>query len=180
MVDVAQLLLGSLDRNTITLPAKGFAAELAAAAAPRRKTGRSPNRTRTQGGRICSGTATPTAPTAPAAPAAPAKGTGPRCRGRSDRRQRRRSQPLGPPRPLRPLRPPRPLRPLGPPRPLRLPRSAREGAWASATRPSARVPRNRRPPLRVAPTAPAAPAPTAPTAPAAPTAPTTWPRLTPQ
>jgi hypothetical protein len=70
VVDVAQLLLGSLDRNTVTLPAKGTAAKLAATtikAAP---------------------AITPAAPkpapepvaaapaAAPAAPAAPAKGLG--------------------------------------------------------------------------------------------------------
>ena len=70
VVDVAQLLLGSLDRNTVTLPAKGTAAKLAAAtikAAP---------------------AITPAAPkpapepvaaapaAAPAAPTAPAKGLG--------------------------------------------------------------------------------------------------------
>ena len=34
VVDVAQLLLGSLDRGTLALPEKGTAAKLAAAAAP--------------------------------------------------------------------------------------------------------------------------------------------------
>ena len=78
VVDVAQLLLGSLDRGTITLPAKGTAAAQAAAAAP----AVTPPPATTEPGPVTAAPAVeaPAAPAtaiaAPAAPAAPAKGLG--------------------------------------------------------------------------------------------------------
>ena len=71
VVDVAQLLLGSLDRSAIALPKKGAAAELFAATAPAikpaaPKAAPAPEPV----------AAAPAAPVAPAAPAAPAKGLG--------------------------------------------------------------------------------------------------------
>ncbi|MCW1959052.1 MAG: heterodisulfide reductase-related iron-sulfur binding cluster [Mycobacterium sp.] len=80
VVDVAQLLLGSLDRNTVTLPEKGAAAALAAASAPAIK----PAAPKTETAPapvpepVAAAPAAPAAaaPTAPTAPAAPAKGLG--------------------------------------------------------------------------------------------------------
>ena len=74
VVDVAQLLLASLDRTALSLPEKGTAAKLAAAAAPA-----APPKPAPQAVPVAAApAATPaaTAPTAPAAPAAPAKGLG--------------------------------------------------------------------------------------------------------
>ena len=72
VVDVAQLLLGSLDRATITLPEKGAAAKLAAAAAP----AVTPSAPQPAAAPEPAAQAAPaTAPAAPAA-AAPAKGLG--------------------------------------------------------------------------------------------------------
>ncbi len=76
VVDVAQLLLGALDRATITLPAKGTAAKLAAATvkeAPAAK----PAAPRPEPEPVAAAPAAPAAPAAtaaPAAPVAPAKG----------------------------------------------------------------------------------------------------------
>ena len=71
VVDVAQLLLGSLDRSVITLPEKGTAAKLAAAAAPAIK----PAAPKPAPEPVATApAATPAA--APAAPAAPGKGLG--------------------------------------------------------------------------------------------------------
>ena len=79
VVDVAQLLLGSLDRSAITLPQKGTAAKLAAAAAPLIKPAqpKSEPQPAPQPVAAAAPAAAPTAPAAPAAPAAaPAKGLG--------------------------------------------------------------------------------------------------------
>ena len=73
VVDVAQLLLGSLDRSTLTLPAKGTAAALAAAAAPA-VAPPAPQVAPQPEPVAAAPAATPAA--APAAPAAPAKGLG--------------------------------------------------------------------------------------------------------
>jgi len=74
VVDVAQLLLASLDRTALSLPEKGTAAKLAAAAAPA-----APPKPAPQAVPVAAApAATPAAiaPTTPAAPAAPAKGLG--------------------------------------------------------------------------------------------------------
>ena len=73
VVDVAQLLLGSLDRGALTLPEKGTAAKFAAASAPAVKPAAPKAEPEAE--------PAPAAPTAsaaaaPAAPAAPAKGLG--------------------------------------------------------------------------------------------------------
>ncbi len=72
VVDVAQLLLGSLDRGALTLPEKGTAARLAAAAAPAVAPSPPPAPV------AAAPAPAPSAPpaTAAAAPAAPAKGLG--------------------------------------------------------------------------------------------------------
>jgi len=78
VVDVAQLLLGSLDRSTLTLPEKGTAARLAAAAAPAiapAPIAPTP-RAAPQPEPVAAAPAATTATMAPAAPAAPAKGLG--------------------------------------------------------------------------------------------------------
>lgn len=73
VVDVAQLLLGSLDRSTITLPEKGAAAKLAAAAAPPAK----PAVAQPETVESKPAPAAPVAPVTPAATEAPAvKGLG--------------------------------------------------------------------------------------------------------
>ncbi len=69
VVDVAQLLLGSLDRGTLTLPEKGTAAKLAAATVKQAPVVTPPAPEPVAAARAA-------APTAPAAPAAPAKGLG--------------------------------------------------------------------------------------------------------
>jgi len=73
VVDVAQLLLGSLDRSTLTLPAKGTAAALAAASAP--AVAPAAPKAAPQPEPVAAAPAA-TAAAAPAAPAAPAKGLG--------------------------------------------------------------------------------------------------------
>ena len=73
VVDVAQLLLGSLDRSTLTLPAKGTAAALAAASAP--AVAPAAPKAAPQPEPVAAAPAA-TATTAPAAPAAPARGLG--------------------------------------------------------------------------------------------------------
>ena len=78
VVDVAQLLLGSLDRSAITLPEKGAAAALAAASAPAIKPA-APKAEPVPAPEpvAVAPAAAPAAPAAaPAAPAAPAKGLG--------------------------------------------------------------------------------------------------------
>ena len=76
VVDVAQLLLGSLDRNALTLPAKGTAAKLAAAAAPA-VTPAAPKTEPAPEPVAAAPAAAPATPSAAAAPAAaPAKGLG--------------------------------------------------------------------------------------------------------
>ena len=78
VVDVAQLLLGSLDRGSITLPQKGTAAKLAAAAAPAVKPA-APVAAPVPEPVAAAPAAAPAAPAAPVAPAAapaPAKGLG--------------------------------------------------------------------------------------------------------
>ena len=75
VVDVAQLLLGSLDRSALTLPAKGTAAALAAASAP--AVAPAAPQAAPQPEPVAAAPATAaTAPAAPAAPVAPAKGLG--------------------------------------------------------------------------------------------------------
>jgi Fe-S oxidoreductase len=79
VVDVAQLLLGSLDRSTLTLPKKGTAAELAAAAAPAIKptAPKTEARPAAKAEPVAAAPAAPAAaPATPAPPAAPAKGLG--------------------------------------------------------------------------------------------------------
>ena len=78
VVDVAQLLLGSLDRGSITLPQKGTAAKLAAAAAPAVKpTAPVPAPVLEPVAAVpAAAPAAPAAPTAPAAAPQPAKGLG--------------------------------------------------------------------------------------------------------
>jgi Fe-S oxidoreductase len=81
VVDVAQLLLGSLDRGAITLPKKGAAAELFAATAPAIKPAApkaAPKSAPTPEpvAAAAAPAAAPAATAAPAAPAAPAKGLG--------------------------------------------------------------------------------------------------------
>jgi hypothetical protein len=71
VVDVAQLLLASLDRSTLSLPEKGTAAKLAAAAAPA-----APPKPAPQAAPVAAAPAATSAAAAPAAPAAPAKGLG--------------------------------------------------------------------------------------------------------
>ena len=72
VVDVAQLLLGSLDRGTLTLPEKGTAAKLAAASVKAAPAIKPPAPEP-----VAATAPAPTAPAAPAAPAAPpAKGLG--------------------------------------------------------------------------------------------------------
>ncbi|NBQ43489.1 MAG: (Fe-S)-binding protein, partial [Mycobacteriaceae bacterium] len=71
VVDVAQLLLGSLDRSTITLPEKGAAAKLAAAAAPPAKPAVAQPET----------VESKPAPAAPVAPATPAATEAPAVKG---------------------------------------------------------------------------------------------------
>ena len=73
VVDVAQLLLGSLDRSALTLPAKGTAAALAAASAP--AVAPAAPQAAPQPEPVAAAPAA-TATAAPAAPAAPAKGLG--------------------------------------------------------------------------------------------------------
>ncbi len=75
VVDVAQLLLGSLDRSAITLPKKGAAAELFAATAPAIKPV-APKAAPAPQPVAAAAPAAPAATAAPAAPAAPAKGLG--------------------------------------------------------------------------------------------------------
>ena len=78
VVDVAQLLLGSLDRSTLTLPEKGTAAKLAAAAAPAIAPSKpAPTPEPVAAAPVATAaTVAPAAPAAPSAPAAPAKGLG--------------------------------------------------------------------------------------------------------
>jgi len=77
VVDVAQLLLGSLDRGSITLPEKGAAAKLAAAAVKQAPASAQAAATATAEPVAAAPAATaPAAATAQAAPAAPAKGLG--------------------------------------------------------------------------------------------------------
>ena len=73
VVDVAQLLLGSLDRKAVTLPEKGTAAKLAAAAAPAIKPA-APKPAPTPEP-VAAGPAAPAAPAPAAVPAAPAPAT---------------------------------------------------------------------------------------------------------
>jgi hypothetical protein len=76
VVDVAQLLLASLDRSTLTLPEKGTAARLAAAAAPAIAPPKPAPQPEPVVAAAPSTAAAPAAPAVPAAPAAPAKGLG--------------------------------------------------------------------------------------------------------
>ncbi len=81
VVDVAQLLLGSLDRSGITLPEKGTAAKLAAASAPAikppaPKPAPTPEPVAVASAAPAAAPAAETAAAPPAAPAAPAKGLG--------------------------------------------------------------------------------------------------------
>ncbi|MGI9123838.1 MAG: heterodisulfide reductase-related iron-sulfur binding cluster, partial [Mycobacterium sp.] len=78
VVDVAQLLLGSLDRSTIALPEKGTAAKLAAAAAPTIKppAAKPAPTPEPVAAAPAMAPAAEAAVAAPAAPAAPAKGLG--------------------------------------------------------------------------------------------------------
>ena len=83
VVDVAQLLLGSLDRGSITLPEKGAAAKLAAAAVKQAPASAQAAATATAEPVAAAPAATApaaataqAAPAAPAAPTAPAKGLG--------------------------------------------------------------------------------------------------------
>ena len=78
VVDVSQLLLASLDRGTITLPAKGTAAAHAAAAAPAVEPAPTPQQPvpDTAAPVPAEAPAASAAPSPPAAPAAPAKGLG--------------------------------------------------------------------------------------------------------
>ena len=78
VLDVAQLLLGSLDRGTITLPEKGTAAKLAAAAAPAVKPAAPAPEPEPVAAATVTAAPAAAAPTAAAAPAAPqpAKGLG--------------------------------------------------------------------------------------------------------
>ena len=74
VVDVAQLLLGALDRTALTLPEKGTAAKLAAAAAPAIRP--AAPKAAPEPEPVATAPAAPAASAAPAAPAAPAKGLG--------------------------------------------------------------------------------------------------------
>jgi Fe-S oxidoreductase len=75
VVDVAQLLLGSIDRGSITLPEKGTAATLAAAAAPAIRPS-APVAAPVPEPVAAAPAAAPAAPAAPAAAPQPAKGLG--------------------------------------------------------------------------------------------------------
>ncbi|MGI9164006.1 MAG: heterodisulfide reductase-related iron-sulfur binding cluster [Mycobacterium sp.] len=78
VVDVAQLLLGALDRSALKLPEKGTAAKLAAAAAPAIKPAAptAAPAAEPQPEPVATAPSAPAASAAPAAPAAPAKGLG--------------------------------------------------------------------------------------------------------
>jgi Fe-S oxidoreductase len=76
VVDVAQLLLGSLDRSALTLPAKGTAAALAAASAPAMAPAAPQAAPQPVPVAAAPAVTAATASAAPAAPAAPAKGLG--------------------------------------------------------------------------------------------------------
>ena len=76
VVDVAQLLLASLDRSTLSLPEKGTAAKLAAAAAPAAPPKPAPHAVPVAAAPAATPTAATAAPAITAAPAAPAKGLG--------------------------------------------------------------------------------------------------------
>lgn len=76
VVDVAQLLLGSLDRNALSLPEKGTAAKLAAALAPAITAPKSAPKPELVPATAPAPAPVATAPAAPAQSAAPAKGLG--------------------------------------------------------------------------------------------------------
>ena len=76
VVDVAQLLLGSLDRSALTLPAKGTAAALAAASAPAVAPAAPQAAPQPEPVAAAPAATAAASPAATAAPAAPAKGLG--------------------------------------------------------------------------------------------------------